>query len=355
MNENLDWNVGRVLDKLKELKLDENTIVLYFSDNGPNGWRWNSGMKGRKGSVDEGGVRSPFMIRWPGKIPAGVRIPEIAGAIDLFPTLCDLAGVPAPKTKPMDGISLKPLLLQHGGRSSLLWPNRDFISFQAGGKNRNISVRSQQFRLDPTGALFDMVADPGQKQDVAAQHTDEVTRLQAVAKKFAADVAPVLAEAKSRAYPVGYAPMTYLPARDGEPHGNVQRSGRAPNCSYFTNWTSVEDSITWDVEPEKAGRFDITVHYTCAPENAGAEIEVSFAGQSLRATITEAHDPPAYGMENDRDDRGSESYVKDFKPLKLGTLDLAKTRAPLTLRALKIPGKAAIEVRYVIVEKSANP
>ena len=60
MCENIDWNVGRVLAKLDELKLAENTIVLYFCDNGPNSWRWNGGMKGRKGSTDEGGVRSPL-------------------------------------------------------------------------------------------------------------------------------------------------------------------------------------------------------------------------------------------------------------------------------------------------------
>ena len=57
MCENIDWNVGRVLAKLDELKLADNTIVVYFSDNGPNSWRWNGGMKGRKGSTDEGGVR----------------------------------------------------------------------------------------------------------------------------------------------------------------------------------------------------------------------------------------------------------------------------------------------------------
>ena len=61
MCENIDWNVGRVLKKLDELKLADNTIVLYFSDNGPNSWRWNGGMKGRKGSTDEGGVRSPLL------------------------------------------------------------------------------------------------------------------------------------------------------------------------------------------------------------------------------------------------------------------------------------------------------
>jgi len=111
MCENIDWNVGRILQRLDELKLADHTIVIYFSDNGPNSWRWNGGMKGRKGSTDEGGVRSPFLIRWPGRIPAGTRVPQIAGAIDLLPTLADLAGISMASQKPLDGISLTPLLL----------------------------------------------------------------------------------------------------------------------------------------------------------------------------------------------------------------------------------------------------
>src|SRR5688572_24039164 len=87
MVENIDWNVGRILKKLDELKLAEDTIVVYFHDNGPNGWRWNGGMKGRKGSVDEGGIRSPCFMRGPKHLPAGKRVPQIAGAIDLLPTL----------------------------------------------------------------------------------------------------------------------------------------------------------------------------------------------------------------------------------------------------------------------------
>ena len=73
MCENIDWNVGRLLKKLNELEIADNTIVIYFSDNGPNGYRWNADMKGRKGSVDEGGVRSPFFIRWPGKSSLAAR------------------------------------------------------------------------------------------------------------------------------------------------------------------------------------------------------------------------------------------------------------------------------------------
>jgi len=68
MVEDIDWNVGRVLDRIQDLNIADNTIVVYFSDNGPNGWRWNGGMRGRKGSTDEGGTRSPLLIRWPGAI-----------------------------------------------------------------------------------------------------------------------------------------------------------------------------------------------------------------------------------------------------------------------------------------------
>src|SRR5438034_3437221 len=111
MCESIDWNVGRVLAKLDELKLNDNTIVIYFSDNGPNSWRWNGGMKGRKGSTDEGGVRAPLLVRWPGHIPPGTKITPIAGAIDLLPTLAELASVAVASQKPLDGRSLAPLLL----------------------------------------------------------------------------------------------------------------------------------------------------------------------------------------------------------------------------------------------------
>ena len=86
MCENIDWNVGRLLRKLEELKLAEDTIVLFFHDNGPNGTRWNGDMEGRKGSTEEGGTRSPLLVRWPKGIKAGTKVMEIASARDLLPT-----------------------------------------------------------------------------------------------------------------------------------------------------------------------------------------------------------------------------------------------------------------------------
>ena len=110
MCENIDWNVGRVLEKLDELKIADNTIVLYFSDNGPNGWRWNGDMRGKKGATDEGGVRSPLMMRWPSLVKPGSSIRHITSVTDLLPSLTEMCGVPVKVKKPLDGMSFVPYL-----------------------------------------------------------------------------------------------------------------------------------------------------------------------------------------------------------------------------------------------------
>lgn len=152
-----------------------------------------------------------------------------------------------------------------------------------------------------------------------------------------------------RPFTVGYPefPVTFLPARDGVGHGKVKRSAGAPNCSFFTNWTGIEDRITWDIELATEGRYEAVVHYTCPRSDAGATIELAFGDSRLQAKVTEAHDPPLRGAEHDRVPRDSESYVKDFKPLRFGVMQLEKGRGLLTLRALEVPGKQVMDVRCI--------
>lgn len=337
MCENIDWNVGRVLARLDELKLRDNTIVAYFSDNGPNSWRWNGGMKGRKGSLDEGGVRAPLLMRWPGHIRPGTRVPQIAGAIDLLPTLADMSGVPVISTKPLDGKSVKPLLLGETKE----WPDRMVFSLQ----NKRISVRTQQYRLDPTGQLFDMIADPGQDRDVAKEIPEVAAKLHQAVADWGREMLPLVGE-DHRPFPVGYSKTTLLPARDGVPGGGIERSAKPPNCSFFTHWTSKDDRMTWDIEVAQRGDYDADVYYTCAPANAGSTVELSFLDSSVRRKITEVHDPPLVGAAADRVPRG-ESYVKDFRPLRIGTIALKKARGKLALRAVDIAGKQVADVRYI--------
>jgi arylsulfatase A-like enzyme len=340
MCENIDWNVGRVLAKLDELKLANDTVVLYFCDNGPNGWRWNGGMRGRKGSTDEGGVRSPLLVRWPGHIKPGTKVTQIAAAIDLLPTLAELAGVPVAGGPPLDGRSLAPLLL---GKTAD-WPDRMIFSHW----NGRVSVRTQQYRLDDAGRLYDMTADPGQQRDVAREQPETAAKLSRAVAEWKAEL---LADLKkdTRPFPVGHPafPTTPLPARDGVPHGTVRRSAGAPNCSFFTNWTNRDDRITWDVEVATPGRYEVEVHYTCPAADVGSTVELTFADARVSGKVTDAHDPPLRGREHDRVSRGSESFVKDFRPLRLGTVTLPRGRGPLTLRATDVPGKQVMDVRAV--------
>jgi arylsulfatase A-like enzyme len=343
MCENIDWNVGRVLAKLEELKLADDTIVLYFSDNGPNGWRWNGGMKGRKASTDEGGVRSPLVVRWPGHIPPGTKIPSISAAIDLLPTLTELADVQIAAAKPLDGVSQAARLL--GKQKDA--PERLIFSHWAG----KVSVRSQGYRLDHDGKLFDMTDDPGQHQDATNQHPEIAEQLRKAVAQWRAEVLGELArdDSDTRPLTVGYSefPITQLPARDGVAHGGIERSARAPNCSFFQNWTSIDGKITWDIEVHTPGKYQAIVHYTCPEADLGSTVELAFGDSRVVNKVARAFDPPLVGAAEDRVPRQGESYVKEFRPLALGTMQLPAERGTLILRATDIPGRSAMDVRGV--------
>ncbi len=344
MCENIDWNVGRLSQKVEELGLAENTIIIYFSDNGPNGWRWNGGMKGRKGSTDEGGVRSPFFMQWKGTIEPGREIPQIAGGIDLLPTLADLAGIPAATNKPVDGLSLKPLIMGQEKE----WEDRMIFSHWRG----NVSVRNQNYRLDQNDQLFDMVKDPGQEQPVNAEQATVATEMIAAKDKWEAEVMSELKPEDKRPFLIGHPDFewTQIPARDGIAHGNIQRSNRWPNCSFFTNWKAPEDKISWEVEVMEAGEFEVTIYYTCSEKDVGTSFALSFLSESLSAKIEEAHDPPLMGMEHDYVERG-ESYVKDFKPLNIGRIKLPKGAGELALTAQDIPGEQVMDFRLLMLRR----
>ncbi len=342
--ENIDWNVGRVEQKLKDLGLEENTIVVYLSDNGPNGRRWNDGMKGIKGSTDEGGVRSPLIIQWKGKIISGKSVEEIASAVDLLPTLAELAGIKLESKKPLDGKSLKSLILEE----HVNWEDRFIVNHW---KERT-SIRSQQFRLDDKNRLFDMKKDPGQKEDVAQKHPVQLKKMIQYKQQWKTEVLIELPAKDLRTTPVGHPNFKYtqLPARDATAHGNIKRSNRWPNASFFTNWTSVNDSLTWDVEVLETGNYEAIVYYTCSEDNIGSTIEIRQGNNAIQKKISISHDPPLVGFEKDRVKR-QESYVKDFIPLELGILKLKKGSGTLSLKALDLKGKQVMDFRLMMLNK----
>jgi len=344
MSENIDWNVGRILEKVDELGLSENTIIIYLSDNGPNSWRWNGDMKGKKGSTDEGGVRSPMFLKWDGTIKGGKTIKEIAGAIDLLPTLTDLANIKYNPEKQLDGISLKPLLMD----KSPDWQERLIFSHWG---NRT-SVRNQKYRLDNKNQLYNLENDPGQREDVSKGNVEIARQLTEAKIKWEKEVLSELNTNEKRPFTIGHHDFKYnqIPARDGVAHGNIKRSNQWPNCSFFTNWKSTSDSITWNVKVLADGDFELVVYYTCPAKDVGSTFELSFGKEKLTGKIIEPHDPPLKGEEQDLIPRW-ESYVKDFKPLNIGTIHLTKCEGLLTLKATDVPGSQVMDFRLMMLKR----
>ena len=352
MVENIDWNVGRILETLEELELADTTIVLFFSDNGPNSYRWNGGMKGRKGAIDEGGLRSPFVIQWPGHIEPGAQVTPVTSGLDLLPTLTELAGIDLKSTvsaieekrsvgpHPIDGRSFAELLT--GENTD--WPDRMLFNTW----RNKLSIRTSRFRLDNDGALFDIENDRGQTKNVADQFPELAAELREAAFTFQAECESYHDEFANRPYAVGYDRSTTLPARDGTQQGpSITRSSKAPNNSFFENWKSTDDSIMFPVEIGEGGTFQALVYYTCRGGDIGATIRLTeISGDSTEAKVTQAFDPPFYDNSKERMEN-SHYIVKDFIPLELGSLDLRAGQQVLQLSAPEIVGEEAIDVHSI--------
>ena len=184
----LDRHVGEILDKLRELALDKNTLVIFTSDNGPHGegganpryFNSSGGLRGMKRDLYEGGIRVPMIARWPGQVEAGSGTDHISAFWDVMPTLAELAGAEAPSN--IDGISFVPTLLGQSQKQKqhdyLYWEFHEQGGRQAVLRGRWKAIRLQVKR-DPDGPLelYDLQDDPQEKKDVALQHPDVIGRM----------------------------------------------------------------------------------------------------------------------------------------------------------------------------------
>lgn len=226
MIENIDENMGRLLAKLSEWKLDENTLIVFMSDNGMTGGGsgknnedlapghpfFNAGQKGLKGSTDEGSCRVPFYVRWTGRVPAGKDIGTLAAHIDVLPTFAALAGANAPAAQ-VEGRSLLPLL---EGKADD-WEDRHIFAhvcrWPTGAepnqfKNVNFTVRNQRYRyVGPRGnagkgkkagpgrapaELYDMEADPGQTTNIIKDYPEVAAKMLAAYEAYWQEARPLM-------------------------------------------------------------------------------------------------------------------------------------------------------------------
>ena len=353
MVENLDDNIGRLLQRLNELNLAENTIVLFLTDNGPTNTRdrYNAGMKGFKTRVDEGGVRVPLFVKWPGHIKSGSVIDGLAAHIDLMPTLADLCGIKIPNTLKLDGLSLKDSLLK--GETA---PDDRMIFAHrfSGGKLQllNGAARSKRFRYvltDKEETLFDLINDPGQKKDICKDNPEQFERHRAAYRKWFEDVSKGW-EIESL-IPCGYSefPITHLHAVQSKLSGALKFHGRGFHHDWIINWVDPKDDIVWDINVVESGRYRVAIKYTCPEKDIGSKIRISVGGNAQQATVDRAFDPDLFPY-HDRAPRSGE-LEKPWATLEVGHLELEKGIETLTLSADHMPGFQIMEVREVILER----
>ncbi len=327
MCENIDDNVGRVWKTLQQLTLLDNTIVIYFSDNGPVPGRYNAGLRGTKGHIHEGGVRVPSLFY----IPPGVLqtesnqrvITDVAAHIDIMPTLIDLLGLNSPHEIDFDGISLVKLLREG---SDELVDNRIFFNkapqkdpVEWGGavrtSNHRLALRNQDT------LLFNITNDPCETLNLIDSLPELANQLSEI---YFTWIRETLDEMQSfTAIPVGVEGQhsVHMPAHESIPSGNASfKGGMGWANDWLTNLQEENDSVYWLIQPENTLRCQAKILYNAGPGTVGMNLEVSTNSQSKLITLN----APFVGEVIPSPDRfpRKEIYEKTWGELDFGELEI---------------------------------
>jgi len=249
--EEVDWSVGEILSTLKSLGIDKKTLVLFTSDNGAAVGS-SLPLRAKKGSVYDGGIREPTVMWWPGTIPAGKVCNEVAGTIDMLPTLAGLCDGKLPENK-IDGKDIKALMV---GQPDATSPHEQYVLMHGPGtvrsgpwkfypwketNNGRNAIKDRVVSTDPV-QLYHVVDDIGERKNVAADHPDVVAKLQAAYDAHVAEIRSNLRPTQVMRRPPSPAASPGLPSRNtGKPSkeidwskvkiGDVYSSGNSPNVA----------------------------------------------------------------------------------------------------------------------------
>ncbi len=250
---NLDSNIGRLMEHLRRLNLEQNTLLWFMTDNGPQQRRFNAGLRGLKTTPYEGGIRVPSFLRWPAKIQPGTKDSRIAAHIDFLPTVLDACGVPPPKDHKIDG------------RSLLAPPVERSLYFQwhrgdAPEAFRNCAVLTDRWKLVGTDhrepELYDLPNDPGESKNLAAAEPSIARQLRHQYDAWFADVSTER----------GYAPPRIFV---GTPHENPvilsRQDWRGPQASW-----NADGLGHYEIDVRSTTTFEVTLRFPPATQDATA-------------------------------------------------------------------------------------
>ncbi|MEI6714635.1 MAG: sulfatase-like hydrolase/transferase [Verrucomicrobiota bacterium] len=383
--ETLDVVVGRVLEKLDALGLKENTMVVFASDNGGlhvpeigfSAPTHNTPYRAGKGFLYEGGIRDPFIVRWSGKVtPSVVDVP--VSIADFAPTVLDILG--AAPVVPGDFVSLKPLLLGDGQlpERALFWHMPNYTN--QGGRPSG-AIREGDWKLiehyeDGRLELFDLKADPSEKNDVSANEAKRVAtmrgKLEAWRRSLDAQMPkpnpkyqPVLGNAcyvatdvsklealktaaemdaplkawreamdkgsKKGEWETGDAVngLVMLEARSADVHSGKLKYEPQPNKDTLGYWVDAADWVSWECEVPAAGRYAVEVLQGCGKGSGGSSVDLSVGNAVVRFRVEDTGD------------------FQRFVPRQIGVVDVPPGKTTVTVKVAEKKGGAVMDLRRV--------
>lgn len=374
MIESVDDGIGKIVRELEKLKLSENTILIFTSDNGGVAtvdWPFtpptvNGPLREGKGYLYEGGIRVPLIVRWPRNVKAGTTCQTPVTTMDFLPTILEIcevdknaihqetfvsqksakgnattlasqpAFVAAKAPGPvLDGVSLMPLLRQTGNldRDALYW-HYPHYSPQHGrpcGAIRAGDYKLIEFFEDGRHELFNLNSDPGESNNLVEQEPDRVRDLEHRLAFWRKSVGARLLEANPPYVPnpQNFDGIVSLHARAATVHGSMLRFQSPPHLDKLSYWGKQQDWVSFEFALDTPGKFDLELLYSCRKEDAGSELEISLNGQRLTHTVRETKE-------------------KKFEPRNIATLELSRAgNYSLSIKPQSKPGQMVMELRRV--------
>ena len=363
----LDDGIGRVLEALKKQDLEEETIVVFLSDNGPQmessrqmqqfrsrEWhqmdamwkgvgRYNANLRGEKATVYEGGIRSPFFARWVGHLPLGKILDVAASHIDVLPTLLDLCDVPLPEGSALDGRSLAPFLKAGRGealdRTLYFWSDapKTGVGPRLGLNRRNYAVRRGPWKLVRGNELFDLSRDPYEQKNLAGSQPGRVKELQEAFECWAREVVPkedlvrlpipVSGEDTPSIMSNMFQGGTVIDIAWARLHGPGLRYGYDKLIrDRITGWEDPNDFIRWHLDVEREGRYEVILQYGCGVADAGSRIQIASGDERVEFVVEPT------------------SAVDVWRTQGVGFLHLKPGRTTLDIRVLSKPGTSVMDL-----------
>ncbi|MEY2598501.1 MAG: Arylsulfatase [Verrucomicrobiota bacterium] len=387
MIDSLDEAVGRIVGKIDALGLRENTLVVFASDNGgvhipelqeapPT---FNGVYRAGKGFLYEGGIRDPLIVRWPGKV-----LPRVEEAVvslgDFTPTVLDWVGVPVAG---LDFTSLKPLLLGQGSlpERAMFWhmPNYTNQGGRPSGAIREGDWKLVEHYEDGRLELFDLKADPGERQEVGAREPGRVAAMRGKLEAWRREVGASMGRANPHFEPARWAAcyeamdvsqleakgkasemmqaglrawreamdaydgrkgkgaaeaggprgLVILEARNAEVHGTRVKYETPAQKDTVGFWVDPLDWVSWDLEVPEAGRYAVEVLQGCGRGSAGSLVEVAVGEKAVRFHVEET------------------GHFQRFVPRNVGVLELGAGKATLSVKPVEKKGGAVMDLRRV--------